>query len=101
MEVKTALMVFMRYAIAILGALLVARGVIQEADITTLQTVAELAAGFVMAVVPPLYAIVTRPSAKAMTAAKAIDRELAPESPVIIKTPEGRADIRVPGRPPA
>lgn len=49
---------------------------------------------------PAIIAQYIRPTPKAMEAARAIDQQVAPEAPVLIKTPDGQPDILVQGKAP-
>ncbi|NVP55953.1 hypothetical protein [Mycoplana rhizolycopersici] len=101
----TSIGVAVRYLTTIVGSVIAILAILgwltpEQAEALTRQ-VPELL-GAVAAVVTaavPLYAIWTKSSSdKAAEAAKAIDKQIPDESPVVIKTPAGVPDIVVTGK---
>lgn len=98
-QITGSLPVIVRYAITILASLLVGAGWITETDLpSALQDQIVTAILALIAVVPAIYAIIKRPSPKALEAAKAVDAELPKAATVVIQTPGGQPDIIIPAK---
>lgn len=92
--------VTMRYLGLILGGMLTVLGIVgwlsaeQIAELRAQIPDLTAAIGALMTAVIAIYGIIRKShSDKAAEAAKAIDAEIPPEQPVIVKTPSGRPDI--------
>lgn len=96
-SLKDKLPVILRYAVAIVASLLAGAGLIgSDALPPALQ---EQLVGFILsaiAVVPLIWALIKRPSAKAMEVAKEVDASIPKDQTVVIQTPAGQPDIIVP-----
>lgn len=91
------LAIALRYGISMAGAGLVVAEYLNDEQAQIFVDSLQQIVGAVAALAPLAYALWKRPSSKAMKAARAIDKSVAPEEPVVIQTPEGQADIKIAG----
>ena len=95
-EFRPLLYMAMRYGIAGLGAWLISIGVTDADAASAVDQIATIVSGAVIYFAPQIYAALKRPSVKAMETAKAVDREIPKDEPVVLLTPAGQPDIVVP-----
>jgi hypothetical protein len=97
--ISPIIMIFVRYAISGIGVWMISKG-FSEADASTfVEQASIIISGAIMSVGPAIYAALKRPSVKAMETAKAVDREVPKDAPVVIKTPQGEPDIVIEAKP--
>ena len=90
--------VIVRYAIVSLMAALFTRGWLSPEHNAILGENLDIIVSAIVGLLTVLYALIKRPSAKAMEAAKAIDKSVPAEVSVVIKTPGNAPDIVVPAK---
>lgn len=95
MNVTNYLPVIVRYAIVSLMAAMFTRGWISPEHNAILGENLDIIVSAIVGLLTVLYALMKRPSAKAMEAAKEIDAQIPAKQDVVIKTPAGRPDIVV------
>lgn len=86
--IKDKLPVIIRYAVTIIAGYLASRGLIPEDALPPIvqdQIVAAIIA--VVGVVPLIWALIKRPSAKAMEVARVVDADFPKKDDIILKTP--------------
>jgi predicted sugar kinase len=98
--IRQLLFVFVRYAISNSGLLtvLIGAGFLTDDVNTVVEQVTVITVGAMMQFGPAIYAMIKRPSPKAMEAAKIVDRDLPKDAPVVIQTPAGEPNIIVPAK---
>ena len=95
MNITNYLPVILRYAIVWAAAALATRGFISDDQNAVLSQNIDVIAGALISLGTVAYALFKRPSAKALDAAKAIDKQLPAKADVTIKTPGNAPDIVV------
>lgn len=98
MDIKTYIPVIIRYLIVTAAAAIGTRGWISPEQSAILTQHLDILVSALVGLGTVGYALFKRPSAKALVAAKAIDKQVAPEDPVVIQTPGAAPNIFVPGK---
>jgi hypothetical protein len=98
MNITNYVPIIVRYALVWLAAALATRGLLSTEQNAILTQNLDVIVGAVVSLGTVAYALIKRPSAKAMDAAKAIDKRLPEKEDVIIKTPGNAPDIIVPAQ---
>lgn len=96
MDMKSQLPVIARYLIAIIAAALAGRGLIPADQVAAFIDSAVAVVLAIVAFVPLVWALIRRPSSKALEAAKLIDQRIPKDDTVVIQTPGLQPDIVVP-----
>ncbi len=100
MDIKTYYPVVARYVLSWLFVWLATRGYLSEEQGALLTQNMDTIIGSVGALALLAWALFRRPSSKGLAAAKAIDKELPKDEPVIILTPGQGANIKIPAEKP-
>lgn len=96
-KLRPTLMIFARYGISALGVSIMMGMGFTPSDIgIVVGGLADAIVGGIIMAIPPIYAAIVRPSAKAMATAVEVDKSVPVDAPVVIRTPEGIPDIVVP-----
>lgn len=95
MNITNYLPIIVRYAIVSLMAAMFTHGWLSPEHNAILGENLDILVSAIVGLLTVLYALVKRPSAKAMEAAKAIDAQIPAKQDVVIKTPAGKPDIVV------
>lgn len=98
MNITNSMPVIVRYAIVSLMAARFTRGWLSPEHNAILGENLDIIVSAIVGLLTVLYALIKRPSAKAMEAAKAIDKSVPAEVSVVIKTPGNAPDIVVPAK---
>ena len=98
MEIKTYLPMILRYVVVYLASVLSTRGLINGDQSSFLSGQTDAIVGALIALGAVAWGIYKRPSAKAMTVAKAVDKEVPANVDVVVKTPAGIPDVFVPAK---
>ncbi len=98
MNIANYLPVIIRYALVSLATALATRGFLSTEQNAVLTQNIDVLVGALVTLGTVGWALFKRPSAKAMDAAKAIDKQLPKKEDVVIKTPPNMPDIIVPGQ---
>lgn len=98
-SIKSYLPAILRYAIMAVAASFATRGWISPEHQTILGENLDVLVGSIVGVLTVVYALATRPSAKAMEVAKEVDKQIPAKQDVTIKTPGDKPDIVVPAKP--
>ena len=96
-QVKSYLPVIIRYAIMAVASALATRGWVSSESQSILSQNIDILVGGVVAILTVIYALVKRPSVKAMEVAKEVDKKIPSEDRVFIATPGPQPDIVVEG----
>lgn len=98
-NLKSYLPTILRYAILTLASSFATRGWISPEHQTVLGENLDVLVGSVVGILTVLYALWTRPSAKAMEVAKEVDKKIPAKQDVTIQTPgENTPNIVVPAK---
>lgn len=100
MNITNYLPMIVRYALVSLATLLATRGWIDGDQSAIISQNLDAIVGALIALGTVAYALFKRPSQKALDAAKAIDKQLPKDVPVVIKTLGAEPDIIVAGDKP-
>jgi hypothetical protein len=95
MNITSYIPVIVRYAIVSLMAAMFTRGWISPEHNAILGENLDIIVSAFVGLLTLLYALIRRPSAKAMEAAKEIDAQIPANQDVVIKTPGNAPDITV------
>lgn len=98
MELKNYLPIVLRYLLTWAGAVLATRGYFDGDQSAIFTQNIDVIVGALVGLGSVAYAMWKRPSQKAMTAAKAIDKQIPSSTPVVIQTPGDGPNILVPGK---
>ena len=97
MDLKSQLPMLLRYLIVTAATSIATRGLLSPESAAIVSGYADAIAGALIVLGTVAYALIVRPSAKALEVAKEVDAKVPAGSPVVIKTPVGIPDIEVPG----
>lgn len=100
MSITNYLPVIVRYLIVSIMAAIATRGWLSSEQSAILTQNLDIIVSALIGLGTVVYALVKRPSDKALDAAKAIDKQIPPEDTVVIKTPGAAPDIIVAGNKP-
>lgn len=95
MNISNYLPTIVRYVIVSLMAAMFTHGWLSPEHNAILGENLDIIVSAIVGLLTVLYALVKRPSAKAMEAAKKIDAQIPAKQDVVIKTPAGKPDIVV------
>lgn len=95
MNITSYVPTIVRYAIVSLMAAMFTHGWLSPEHNAILGENLDIIVSAIVGLLTVLYALVKRPSAKAMEAAKEIDAQIPARQDVVIKTPAGKPDIVV------
>lgn len=94
--VRSYLPLIIRQALLTVGIMLASKGIFSPEQSAWFDANVEMIAGLVLAAGVFVVQLVIRPSARALDAAKAIDKTLEPKEAAVIATPPGKPDIEIP-----
>ena len=95
MNITNSMPVIVRYAIVSLMAARFTRGWLSPEHNAILGENLDIIVSAIVGLLTVLYALIKRPSAKAIEAAKEIDAQIPAKDDVVIQTPAGQPDIVV------
>lgn len=98
MNITNYIPVIVRYLIVSIMAAVFTRGWISPEQNAILSQNLDIIVSALIGLGTVVYALIKRPSEKALDAAKAIDKQVPPSAPVVIQTPAGRPDIVIPAK---